>query len=84
VSISIAALAKLIVYPDEEIQRITLLSLYYFCCLEDRTKHYVIRDYKLIPKIVSFIDHQDLDIKVLALKIAGRLSNADAKMTNVL
>ena len=83
-SISIAALAQLIVHPDEEIQRITLEGLYNFSCLQDTVKHAVIHAHKLIPKIVSFIDHQDLDIKFFALKTAGNLSLADTRITNVL
>jgi len=84
VSISITSLTHLIVYPDEEIQKITLQGLYYFSCLKDNAKHYVLFAQKLIPKIVSFMDSQDFEMKFLALKAAGNLSTADSKITNEL
>lgn len=76
-------LAQFIVYPDEEIQKIAVQSLYYFSLLDDNAKHYVMFAHKLIPKIVSFIESQDLDTQFFALKTAGNLSKADKKITMV-
>jgi len=71
------------VYPDEEIQKMALQSLYYYSELKDNAWPWMFFAQKLIPKIVSFIENQDLETKLYALKTAGNLAHTESKITMV-
>lgn len=76
-------LAQHIGLPDEETQKLILLSLMHFSDLDDTARFYVISSHKLIPKIVKYIGHDNPQMSLYAVQAAGNLALGDKKITLV-